>query len=246
MGLLIAAIFGSITLLAAAPLFKSGASRGKSGSGGGGYTTNFWAPIVAPLALAANIPLQFVLAWIEMESSGNPCAVGNIHAHGPDGEPLEMGIVQMYNPDDFKRAGVDPAAFRRYCVPGTQRCSRKLTAQELVAQARAAMTLIIHAKQVAESVLHSIGADWIERDVLRLTKLVHALPGLAKHGPVAVTHHLGRAPESWGEFADNLSNVKLDAGTERYRWLKGSQSPFSHLLANAVRATSSVPENFNV
>lgn len=75
-----------------------------------------WQPIVHRL-IASEFPRvneAFAMEWINVESDGNPCAVGDPGSVAQDGNPVEIGIGQLYNPDDFKRYGVDPSAFRAY------------------------------------------------------------------------------------------------------------------------------------
>ena len=66
------------------------------------YPVSIWRALIKKLA-PASLDVEFVLKWIEVESNGNPCAVGSLKAFGPDGNPREMGIGQFYNPDDVVR-----------------------------------------------------------------------------------------------------------------------------------------------
>jgi hypothetical protein len=80
------------------------------------YTLATWAPIVAQLTpqVAPRAPQAFSMKWLEIESGGNPCDVGDPGQLGPDGNPAEIGIGQLYNPDDFAAFGAHPADFRAY------------------------------------------------------------------------------------------------------------------------------------
>ena len=204
------------------------------------YETSDWAYLIYPMADAAKIEPLFCLAWIKVESGGNPCAWGSATAKGPDGHPREQGIVQLYNPDDFKKFQVASGALRKYCTPGTQVCSRMLTDAEMQVQAKAAMDLILHCREVAGMAAAKNGLRWRPKDQLKLVKLVHGLPGLVKSGVALATKHLGRAPRDWLEFKTAVNATKMDAGTEKYRNL------FPKVFANAEKVTAGLPDDTHV
>lgn len=196
-----------------------------------------WRIWCMPLSVATDTPIEFVLAWIQKESAGNPCAWGTANAKGPDGHPREQGLAQLYNPDDMKRFNIPSGAFRVYCVPGTQKQSRALTAEESAAQVKAVYQLIGWHRSKAEEALRKNGARWSAKDYWRAVKLDHALPGLVRQGLARVTASLGRAPKDWYEFRAAIAKVKLDPGTERYR------SAFTRLLDNAEKTGGVVPSD---
>jgi hypothetical protein len=175
------------------------------------YNVASWGPLVAKLA--GDIPTAFVQAWNTKESGGNPCAFGSANAKGPDGNPLEMGLGQLFNPDDFNALGIDPASWRPYCQAGTQNVTRDLTADECESQVTGLIGLINRCRTAAQKV----NPGWSEAsaDFWRLVKLNHALPGLL-HGMAAVTQKLGRAPNDWAEFRATVVTVDLDAETMKF------------------------------
>lgn len=185
----------------------------------------------APLSITTGVPIEFALSWMQKESGGNPCAWGTATQKGPDGHPREQGLGQLYNPDDFKRFGIPSGAFRVYCIPGTQKCSRELTPTEIAAQVKALYQLIQFHRSKAEESVRKNGLRWSGRDFWRLVKLDHALPGLMRRGVAAVTVALGRPPRDWYEFKSSMlsGKVRLDPGTEKYRaaygkWLNSAES----------------------
>lgn len=198
-----------------------------------------WRPIIASL-LPSTLDLDFVMKWIEVESGGNPCAVGNFKQRGPDGHPREMGIGQFYNPDDLVRIKLTGDQLRAYCIPETQKLSRPLTPEEMRQQAKATIDLILYCRERAIRDLSGVGAPMNEawnpkaRDFYALIKLQHGLPGIPKKGFPAVTRLLGHPPRSFAEFSEAISHVNLGEATERYR------ASIPRILANAVKTASVV------
>lgn len=204
------------------------------------YSMKMWEPLLSYMAVESNVALPFVMEWMRIESGGNPCAWGSANAKGPDGHPREQGIAQLYNPDDFTRYGIPSGSFRVYCIPDTQKCSRELTSDEMHAQAKSLIDLIVRSRKVAQETASASGLQWSGKDRYRLTKLVHGLPGLVKQGIPRVTKKLGRPPKDWGDFKVTISNTRMDDGTERYRSL------FPKLFANAEKATATLPNDIGI
>ena len=200
-----------------------------------------WEPIIAALAVPKGFDedgIRFALKWIELESGGNPCAVGNVNAKGPDGNPREMGIAQFYNPDDLNILKIKGSDLRAYCIPGTQHLSRPLTPDEMTFQAQKTIDLINLARASAEKDARKAGLAWdrSSRDFYSLIKLQHGLPGISRSGLPAVNLHLGHPPRDWKEFVDTLPDVILDSHTEQYR------ADFDRILANTEKCASIVTE----
>ena len=96
------------------------------------YTLEFWRPRVARLIAAEfpRVPEAYAMAWMGMESGGNPCAVGEPGQLGQgSNQPAEIGLGQLYNPDDFKKFGQDPAKFRAYAPEAAPLAMRYRQAQ---------------------------------------------------------------------------------------------------------------------
>lgn len=93
------------------PAYPSGAPVPSSA-----YTMPVWIPVISSIIATSypRIVMPFAIAWGELESGGNPGAVGDPGQLGPDQEPAEIGLGQLYNPDDFRAFGQSPAAFRAY------------------------------------------------------------------------------------------------------------------------------------
>ena len=214
------------------------ASEGDGGSaaqGAGGsaatrpYSVASWLALVT--ALAGDIPVAFAQKWNAMESGGNPCATGAPGAMGPDGNPREMGIGQLYNPDNFQALGIDGGSWRAYCEGDTQTVTRDLTMEESKSQVNGMLGLIRRCRTAARA--HNPGWSESSADFWSLVKLQHALPGLLV-GMTAVTASLGRAPANWAEFRATVVSVTLDAKTMTYA------SEFARALDNAQAAGAAV------
>lgn len=197
------------------------------------YNTESWRPIVIPIASEKGIPIEFLMKWIDVESGGQPCAVGNKFASYDNGvHPLEAGLVQLYGPDDYKLTGADPTAIRAYCKPKylaptggkgadgkplmamafSQECSRPLTPAEMGEAVRYSAAKVLADAQRASQILASVGSQWshFSPDYWKFVKLQHALPGLAK----AISYTklvLGYAPKTWSEYR---TTVMLDSVQE--------------------------------
>jgi len=104
------------------------------------YTMATWKPFLGSLIASdpnlSRISLPFAVEWGGLESDGNPCAIGSPAQLGPDGFPREIGLGQLYNPDDFARLGVTPAPYRAYCIASTPAQTRALSAQYVDAAGR--------------------------------------------------------------------------------------------------------------
>ena len=214
---------------------------------------------IQPLAAPLGIQTPYTAKWLDMESGGNPCSVGNPGAHAPDGFPREMGIAQFYNPDDLKMLGATSAELRAYCVPGdqhdvvykgktikgfSQALTRPLTPEEIAKQAAMTVGLIHKAVGSATADLMAAGATspaWSKtsRDFWRLVKLQHGLPVLSREGLPAVKAFLGRAPSSWAEFRACLQNgqAKIDAKNQAEYF-----SEFARIFDNAELCASAWQE----
>lgn len=212
-----------------------------------------WRNYVKIAATVAGVPWEVAYAWIGIESEGNECAVGEPTATGPDGYPREIGLVQLYNPDDFRRLGAAPSEMCAYCVrpdagprllrdsdggyrDGTernpQRPSRKMTPAEIGRHVGLAMAFIRDKQSDADHYLTMHNVRWPTHgaDYWRMVKLVHALPTIVKTGLGQVVAKLGRPPNSWWEFRTTYETINPRA---RYNPKVKKQDGYWRALANA-------------
>jgi len=214
-----------------------------------------WLRVTTPGAIIAGIQPAYVVQWLTMESGGNPCAIGYPPAHGPDGNPREMGIAQFYNPDDLQFLKITGSQLRAYCVPGdqhsqmykgkmvkgfSQELSRPLTDDEIKVQADATIGLIKRSMTSATHDLHTVNAGpaWSpnHRSYWALVKLQHGLPDLSRSGLALVTKYLGRSPSDWNEFRTTVPKCKFSDTTEAYR------GDFASILDNAENCSMAFVE----
>lgn len=200
------------------------------------YTPSVWEPLVRAL-IAKDFPRidpRIALKWLAMESGGNPCSFGRPGDQGPDGEPREIGLGQIYNPDDFQALGLSafgllPGSFRAYCVANTQLRSRSLTGKEMEDQVRfTLLAKIAQGMDTADRIVAKYHLPWAKLDYWKLVKVTHALPAILNQGLPAVVKKLGRAPKNWAEFRQVLG-MEQSPG-----WVKG--------LNNAEKLSQAVVE----
>jgi len=186
------------------------------------YPPSAWAPVVASLISSKypRVKMAPALKWIADESGGNPCAWGDPPPEGTaeDGNPREIGIGQLYNPDDFNRLKITSSSLRAYCVPGSQRLSRKLSPQEMIDQVTyTVMEPIMWGMEKVDTLAAQYTLPWGEVDYWKLVKAPHALPGIINTGFPAVVKKLGRTPGDWNEFRQVLG---MDSDEVRQKALK--------------------------
>lgn len=208
------------------------------------FTASTWEPIVGVLAPQAIIPIPFVMMWLAKESGGNPCAVGELAAVGPDGSPREIGLFQVYNPDDFQHLGERAADYVAYCVrpapgqPNPQQLARPMTSDEMIAHVNLGIKEIKAKRVYAEHYLGASGVKWnaggpMAPDYWSTVKLAHALPVILNTGLAQVTHALGRAPVTWHEFRSTYETIQPRA--------KNPSDGYYRALQNAEETGFSVP-----
>lgn len=213
-----------------------------------------WQPAVSAEMILHGIPAAFGMAWLAVESGGNPCAVGESTATGPDGNPREVGLFQIYNPDDFKAIGGTAAEICAYCarpLPGARQHKTDdggyrdgtlanpqrqtislLSPQQVGRQAELGRKLIELKRRYADHYLAASGIKWSVDgpDYWAAVKAPHAYPPIINTGLAQVARHLGRAPLSWREFRATYEAIEPRA---RFNPAVTQQSPYFRGLENA-------------
>lgn len=179
--------------------------------------------------LGAGLPADFLLAWIQHESGGRPCAVGmcadgkgaicsenNTPASGCTGcgtpsatHVVEAGLFQLYfrKPDD-RNYGTTSRELRVMCKGTSSTANRAATTAELREHIRAGLVMVRAEVDKARTALASVGATWSEgsSDFWQLVKLRHALPVYFKFLPAFKAAN-GGAPSSWREWREWVEDL---------------------------------------
>jgi hypothetical protein len=180
------------------------------------YTPESWRADIERL-IALEFPLVNVgvaMMWQELESDGNPCAIGEPGQLGPDGNPREIGLGQAYNPDDFAAQRQAVAPLRAYCAGLAQGVTRALTQPERDQQVRVTLLFKIEqGRDAADATCTQYALPWPSNaaDFWKLVKAPHAYPRIVSQGIPAVVNKLGRAPASWDEFRSVLGMDRTGA-----------------------------------
>lgn len=175
-----------------------------------------WEPYVRPAAIQHHVDPGVAMFWLAIESGGNICEVGERTARGPDGSPKEIGLFQLYNPDDFARLRANASDLRAYCVkpepgqPDPQKLSRQPTEAEKAQHIGLGIALILRCMSVAAHYMTLAGITWNvgTADFWKATKLVHALPVIVSQGFLAVAHKLDHPPATWDEFRTAYETIQ--------------------------------------
>jgi len=137
-----------------------------------------------------DLPIEFLLSWLQHESGGNPCSTGIPN--------VEAGIFQTFHPAD-DRFGATFTQLRAGCsgqsVTDPGAVNRSL-------QVQSGLNFVRGKRDAARSHLSRVGANWGENtaDFWSMVKQEHALPCVASELLPLMTRKLGRPPGSWAEF----------------------------------------------
>lgn len=155
-----------------------------------------WRPLLE--RYAGNIPIPFLLAWIQRESAGNPCSWTSLR---------ESGLFQLMYPDNLNTAGVTEEQLRAACVANTQQLARALTPAEQEVQVASGIRYVRAMMAQAKSKLAAAGVPWGETDpsFWAVVKLQHAYPGPTLGWLTAAKAALGRAPRDFAEFRSTIN-----------------------------------------
>lgn len=209
-----------------------------------GYTTIVWSPLIVALAVPEGIPYKYGMAWVNAESEGNPCVIGERDSFGPDGNPREFGIAQVYNPDYYKFLGrgngIKNGNSRRAYCRYPQTVTRMLTPEEMTEQVQDLVDVIKYCRDNADHMMALTNTSFPEpRDYWRFVKLYHALPSIV-HALPQVVAKLGRAPTTWTEFRNTFCQVQ-PAAYHNPKVDRHHQSVYWRALQNAEDTGGVVP-----
>jgi hypothetical protein len=173
-----------------------------------------WAPLLE--RYRGSIPLQYLFAWIQKESNGNPCSYTTLR---------ESGIFQLMWPHNLSEGGTTEDQLRAACVGTTQKAARTLTDAELEEQIRSGIQYINHARAYARQYV-----KWPESspDFWKMVKMVHVAPARVKqYAPGA---------SSWAEFRQRAA---AGGGTPA-SWLDNADWVGAHGIGGGGASTALV------
>jgi hypothetical protein len=178
------------------------------------HSAREWEPLLAQLG--PDVPLAASLAWIDQESAGNVCAIGNKPASGQK-YPQEYGLSQLDANDPTNVAIMSQSNARASCQnSGASHGDwevqlRPLTDAERAMHAKAALD---HMRAVRDHALaQTVGWGWDANgpETWKMAKLYHAGPAYVRLAPVAAKA-LGRPPHDFAEFQAHANEAGLKAG----------------------------------
>lgn len=183
-----------------------------------------WRPLV--VANAKGLPVEFLMAWIDYESGGNPASLGS---------PYEVGIFQVNTVDGPAFGGDVHTLHRNFAGASSQTATRALTDAEKLLQVTSGVAMAAAYAKHAEARI-----DWprFTPDFWAMVKLRHGLPVLTTEYVAAFKHKHGRGPADWAEYARYLDTMTKDEATRisaaggRY-WGSNGKPAFSRFTHNA-------------
>lgn len=143
-------------------------------------SVELWRPALGDAR--GDIPLEFLLAFIQRESNGNPCSFTKYR---------EAGIFQLMPGDNQNVAGTNEAALRAGCTGDTQSPSMMWSVPQATRDAQVVSG--IQYVQWARGEVHKYSQiPETSPDFWRLVKMIHVAP--------AIVHRFGPAAPDWDTF----------------------------------------------
>jgi len=177
-----------------------------------------WIPLFRELG--PDVPIPAAVAWLEGESGGNVCSVGNVPPPGVK-YPAEYGLTQLdvNNPENV--GFLSQADARAACQNSGstradwQRQLRPLSDAERRMHVKAAVDHMRSAHAHALDRIGPWGWDPNGIDAWTMAKLWHAGPAYVNlAGPTAAA--MGRPPKNFAEFREKANAVGLQHGYTQY------------------------------
>lgn len=190
-----------------------------------------WRPLMQ--RLAGDLPVDFLMAFIDEESGGNPCSLGIPN--------VEAGIFQTFHPPD-DRFGATFGQLRAACSGPV--LFRQMEPDEQELQVSSGVGLVRDLRNRARAALAAVGATWPEAttDFWNFVKLGHGLPAMQTDLMRQMASSLGHAPRTWNEFRDTALSMSPGefppslVGFAAAPSTGGRQNRIADVLANAEKA----------
>lgn len=195
-------------------------------------TTEQWRDLVT--SMAGDLPINFLMAWIDKESGGNPCDATSLQ---------EYGIFQLMSPDNIATAGTTVAQMHPAppCVAGNVRTISSfsaLTSDQANEQVRAGIQYVNAARTRAHQMLDAAGYTdgWTENDASfwQMVKMVFNGPAAVPASLLNATAQLGTNPSDWATWRSTVTTIPsswLDNAEQVGAYGAGGGSVFSSLTS---------------
>ena len=176
------------------------------------------------VALAPDLPIDFLIAWLDKESGGNPCSTGI--------PGVEAGIFQTFHPAD-DRFGATFVELRAGCsgnfIVDPSAINFDLQASHGIAFVRSKVG-------IAQAHMAASGVSWPQSssDFWKGVKQEHALPCVMANLLPRVARKFG-APQDWDTFrrqALSLDPSEMGSGCANF-----ARSPSKRGLSNRLEDT---------
>lgn len=154
--------------------------------------TERWRRTLMGLKSFRFLPTDFMLAWIDVESSGLPGTVSPLN---------ERGLFQIHPGERDWLLRLTPQQFADLTDPAKQDAALKIAAR-----------MVQKYVKFAQEDLAAAGVRWHGLDFWRLVKLYHGAFSVPRLGLRAFRRVYGRGPANWDEFAAFLREVHRTDG----------------------------------
>lgn len=197
-------------------------------------TTEAWRDLVT--SMAGDLPIGFLMAWIDRESAGDPCSYTSAG---------EAGIFQLLPPDNMAAGNTTPAQQHPVppCIANAQSVIglSQLTSDQANAQVQGGIDYINnYARARAHALLDAAGYTdgWTENDASfwQMVKLNHALPAPIAGTLANAVNVLGSVPPDWATWRSTVTTIpakELDNAEQVGAYGAGGGSVFSSLTSPA-------------
>lgn len=154
---------------------------------------------------AGDLPVNFLLMWVQVESNGNPCNYTSLH---------ESGIFQLMAPDNLARGNTTEAQQHPVppCIAGTNSTKYRssLSDQQAGWQVDGGVTYVNYCRDYARMMLKQYGYDWSENDwsFWAMVKMVHVAPApIPRMLQAGIDGNGGSPPDDWDAMAKYVTGV---------------------------------------
>lgn len=159
-------------------------------------------------------PEDFLIAWIDHESGGNPAALG---------AATEVGIFQVDMQDGPRFGGSVETLHTNFAPYGKQTATRALTEAEKDLQVTTGLSMVRAYVARARSHASSVGADWPagSSDFWKLVKWQHALPAYSLPLLRLYTDSNGGPPSTFDAWASWVNQQERPSFVDTRYWNTG-------------------------